>query len=115
MRVPHPVPAYALRVEAGGRTLVYTGDTGPHEPLVDFASGADLFLAEASFVQGEPHPPDLHLTGVEAGDYARRAGVGRLLVTHIPAWTEREAVAADVRRSYDGPFDLVRSGDVYTL
>lgn len=42
-------PAYSLRVECGGRTVVYSGDTGWSENLVAAAAGADLFICEASF------------------------------------------------------------------
>src|SRR4051794_14079177 len=47
--VVHPVAAYGFRVTAGGRTLAYSGDTGPCHGLDDLAAGADLLLAEASF------------------------------------------------------------------
>ena len=31
--------------------LVYSGDTGPCQEIVDLAGGADLFLAESAFVE----------------------------------------------------------------
>ena len=40
VRVAHPVPAYAVRVTAGGRTIGYTGDTGPCDALDRLAGGA---------------------------------------------------------------------------
>jgi ribonuclease BN (tRNA processing enzyme) len=113
--VDHPVPAFALRVAADGHTLVYTGDTGPTETLVELASSADLFLCEASFVESADNPPHLHLTGSEAGTYATRAGVGRLLVTHIPAWTDRAEVESDVKATWDGLYELVTAGSTYQL
>lgn len=113
--VDHPVAAYALRVATGTHTLVYSGDTGPTDALVDIAAGADLFLCEASFVESAVNPPNLHLTGAEAGDCASRAGVGRLLVTHIPAWTDRAEVESDVKSTWDGPYELVSAGSTYTL
>lgn len=115
MRVDHPVTAFAVRVAAAGRVLVYSGDTGPMDELVDFVGGADAFLCEASFVESRDNPPNLHMTGAEAGDCATRAGVGRLLVTHIPAWTDRAEVESDVKSTYVGPYDLVRAGDVYDV
>jgi ribonuclease BN (tRNA processing enzyme) len=115
VRVDHPVPAFALRVAAGEHALVYSGDTGPTERLVDLAAGADLFLCEVSFLESVDNPPHLHLTGAEAGDYATRAGVGRLLVTHIPAWTDRAQVEADVKTTWDGAYDLVTAGSTYEL
>ena len=41
--------AHGCGCRAGGRTLVYTGDTGPCPALDPIAAGADLLLAEASF------------------------------------------------------------------
>ncbi|MGH3936231.1 MAG: MBL fold metallo-hydrolase, partial [Pseudonocardiaceae bacterium] len=47
--VDHTCEAYALRVSHAGRTLVYSGDTGPCSQLVELATGADVLLAEASW------------------------------------------------------------------
>ncbi len=113
--VDHPVPAFALRIATGSHTIVYSGDTGPTEALVDIAAGADLFLCEASFVESGTNPPNLHLTGAEAGEAATRAGVGRLLITHIPAWTDAAEVESDTKSTWDGPFELVTPGSVYQL
>ncbi|MBC7633646.1 MAG: MBL fold metallo-hydrolase [Flavobacterium sp.] len=115
VRVDHPVPAYAIRISTPEGSLVYSGDTGPTEALADLAAGADLFLCEASFLEDAINPPNLHLTGAEAGDYATRGGVGRLLVTHIPAWTDRAMVEADVKSTWDGPYELVTAGSTYTV
>jgi len=88
VRTAHPVECYAIRLTAGGRTLVYTADTGPSERIVELARGADVLLAEAAHPPGPDQPPGLHLTGRDAGEHAVAAGVGRLLLTHIPAWVD---------------------------
>lgn len=115
VRVVHPVPAYGMRVEVGGRTLAYSGDTGPCSALVDLAKGADLLLAEAAFVEGGDNPADLHLTGTEAGRAAHDAGVGRLVLTHIPPWHDREVALAEARSTYSGPIELAVTGATYEL
>lgn len=113
--VNHPVPAYAIRIATSTRSLVYSGDTGTTEALVGLVEGTDVFLCEASFVESGTNPPDLHLTGAEAGDYATRGRVGRLLVTHIPTWTDRDEVASDVKTTWDGPFEIVNAGSTYVI
>lgn len=113
--VDHPVPAYAFRIEAAGKVLTYSGDTGPIDVLAGAAADADLFLCEASFVENRQNPPNLHLTGAQAGSYAATARVGRLLITHIPSWTDADEVHRDVLTTYDGPLALVRPGDVFEL
>lgn len=114
-RVVHPVTAYGLRVEAGGRTLAYSGDTGPCPQLGELAKDADLMLAEAAFREGEPNPPDLHLTGADAGRAATEAGAARLVLTHVPPWHEPAAALAEARATYDGPLDLAACGATYDL
>jgi ribonuclease BN (tRNA processing enzyme) len=113
--VDHPVTAFALRIATDTHTIVYSGDTGPTEALVDIAAGADIFLCEASFVESGINPPNLHLTGAEAGDHATRARVGQLLITHIPAWTDAAEVEADTKSTWNGPCELVAPGSVYDL
>jgi ribonuclease BN (tRNA processing enzyme) len=113
--VVHPVTAYALRVEAGGRTLAYSGDSGVCHGLVDTARDADLFLSEASFVEGAPNPPDLHLTGAEAGRTATDARSRRLLLTHIPPWHDPEKVLAEAVGTYDGDVGLAMVGKAYDV
>jgi ribonuclease BN (tRNA processing enzyme) len=108
--VVHPVPAYALRVEHDGRCVAYSGDTAPTPALVDLASGSDLFVCEASFRDGEDNPAGLHLTGREAGQHAMAAGVGRLIVTHIPPWGHPAAAVAGASDAFGGPVTAARSG-----
>ncbi|MEU9605250.1 MBL fold metallo-hydrolase [Streptomyces sp. NPDC048057] len=114
-RVAHPVEAYGIRLEHGGRTLAYSGDTGVCDQLHELAEGADLFLCEASFTYGKEDIPGLHLNGREAGEHAQRAGAGQLVLTHIPPWTDGERNAADARAVYDGPVELAATGRTYTV
>jgi ribonuclease BN (tRNA processing enzyme) len=108
--VEHPVEAYSMRVEAGGSVLVYSGDTGPCDAFDEVAQGADLLLAEASFLHGKENPPQLHMTGRDCGLAATKAGVGRLVLTHIPPWYDRAVALEEARETYDGPIELAGSG-----
>ncbi|MDI5966815.1 MBL fold metallo-hydrolase [Streptomyces sp. SL13] len=112
-QVSHPVEAYGIRVEHDGRVLTYSGDTGPCDALGRLADGADLLLCEASFTHGKEDVPDLHLTGRQAGEYAARARAERLVLTHIPPWTDPKTALADARAAYRGPAELARAGAVY--
>lgn len=114
-KVCHPVEAYAIRIEHDGRTLTYSGDTGVCTQLDELAAGSDLFLCEASFTHGKEDIPDLHLNGREAGESARRAEAGRLVLTHIPPWTDGQVNLADARAAFDGPVELARPGATYEI
>ncbi|MCW2739447.1 MBL fold metallo-hydrolase [Nocardioides sp.] len=114
-QVVHPVTAFALKVTAGGRTLVYSGDTGPCAALDDVAAGAHLLLAEASFRTGDDNPPDLHLTGADCGRTASVAGVERLVLTHVPPWHDAADAEAEARAEWVGPVELARAGATYDV
>jgi len=115
-RVNHPVETYGVRLEHGGRVLTYSSDTAPCEALVRLAQGADLFLCEASYLDGEDNPPDLHLTGGEAGDAATKAGVGRLVLTHlVTAWGSEAATHEAAASAFSGPVEIARAGARYDV
>jgi ribonuclease BN (tRNA processing enzyme) len=109
-RVAHPIEAYAVRLEAEGAALTYSGDTGPCSALNELASGVDLLLAEVSFVHGSDNARDLHLTGREAGEAARDAGVGRLVITHVPPWHDPLTASAEASEVFTGTVDLATAG-----
>lgn len=114
-RVVHPVPAYAIRVQAGGRSLVYSGDTAPSPALVDLARGADLALFEATWRDADTNPPGLHLSGVQAGEHASAAGVPRLVLTHLPPGRDREATAAEAATAFAGELSVATAGASYDI
>lgn len=93
----HPIEANAIRVEAGGRSLTYSGDTGPHPGLAEFAKGTDLALFEASFVSTGTNPVDLHMTGAEAAEAAAKADAGQVILTHLVPWNDNAQVLAEGR------------------
>lgn len=113
--VSHPIESYAIKVSHGDRSFVYSGDTGPCDSLVELAKGTDLLLAEAAFREGEDNPKNLHMTGREAAEAAVRAGVGRLVLTHIPPWYDRETALEEARPVFDGPTELAACGVTYDL
>ncbi|MCP2334926.1 MBL fold metallo-hydrolase [Actinomadura rupiterrae] len=116
VQTPHPVEAYAFRIEAGGRVLAYSGDTGESSALVDIARDADLFLCEASFLDGPNLPPDLHLTAREAGEHATRAGVDRLVLTHLVPWNDADRSLVEAKGSgFGGPIELAHVGATYDV
>ena len=111
----HPVETFGFRFAHDGRTLAYTGDTGETEAVVGLADGADLFLSEAAFLDGPGLPPDLHLTARQAAGYASRAGVGRLVLTHLQPWNEPDAAREEAAASFDGRIDLAVAGQAVDL
>jgi ribonuclease BN (tRNA processing enzyme) len=115
VRVAHPVEAYGFRVEHRGRAFAYTGDTGPCAQLADLARDSELLLAEAAYTDGKEEYVDVHLNGRQAGLLAAESGTRRLVLTHIPPWTDPERNRADAAGAYSGPVELARPGAVYRI
>lgn len=115
MVVTHPVECHGLRIEAGGRVLAYSGDTANCDALVELARGADVFLCEASWPSHPAPVPGIHLTGREAGQHAAKAGVKKLLLTHLMPFHDPVAMAAEARETYDGDLEVVHAGASYVL
>jgi len=136
LRNVHPPveESYALRFDlAGGRSVVFSGDTAFHPPLSGFARGADILVHEAMLPAGmekivekvgggdrlRTHLKASHSTAQEAGEIAREAEVGHLVLHHLipaddPDYTEEDWRAA-ARQSWDGPLTVARDGLVIPL
>ena len=115
-RVNHPVETYAVRLEHNGRVLVYSADSAPCDALSRIAQDADLFLCEASYLDTDENPPDLHLTGREAGEIATKAGVSRLVLTHlVAAWGSEAQVHRAASAVFAGPVEIARAGARYEV
>jgi ribonuclease BN (tRNA processing enzyme) len=111
----HPVETFAFRFSYGGRSLVYTGDTGVTEAVPDLAAGTDVFLSEAAFLERPGLPPDLHLTARQAAGYATKAGVGKLVLTHLQPWYSADDARTEAGSAFTGDLDVAAAGQVITL
>jgi ribonuclease BN (tRNA processing enzyme) len=108
------VPALGYRIEVDGRALAYSGDTGPSEHLVELARDADVFLCEATWQEGMELLP-FHLSGRQAGEHARAAGVERLVLTHIWPSLDKELSRVEAAETFSGPIDIAREGMVIPI
>ncbi|GAA3867073.1 MBL fold metallo-hydrolase [Streptomyces sedi] len=98
--LPHHVPHAGVRLTAPGLALAYSGDAGPAPTLGELAAGADLWVAGAT-LQGMRTDPHL-LSAAEAGRWAARCGVKRLLLTHFWPGAARGVSVAEATAAYDG-------------
>ena len=81
-RTDHGPETLAVRVDAGDRSFGYSADTGPAWSLEALGGGLDLALCEAS-VPADQEGKMQHLSARQAGEQAKAAGAGRLVLTHL--------------------------------
>jgi ribonuclease BN (tRNA processing enzyme) len=116
----HPDPCFAIRVELDAEdgkkiSVVYTGDTGWKQSLVEFARGADVLVAESSLYDDYKGKIPGHLCAGEAGSLAAEAEAGRLLLTHLPHYGTHGHLLSQACATFKGPVDLARKGLVIEL
>ena len=107
-KVPHTDESMAYSVEAGGRRIVYTGDTGPDESLGAWANGCDILLAECSLPEAMAIPT--HLTPQQCGALGRTAQPGVLALTHFYPPVEAVDIRGEVATRFDGRVVLATDG-----
>lgn len=98
----HPVEAVGFRIEAGGKTVCYTGDTEPNDNLAVLAQDADLFICECANPD-ESREEYGHMYPAAIAEVARNANVKKVALTHYPPdMAEREKRVEQVRSAFDG-------------
>jgi ribonuclease BN (tRNA processing enzyme) len=103
----HTPHSLGYRIEfPSGKSLVYSGDTGFCEAIVELARDADLLILESSFPDSAP--VEGHLTPSLAGKIAAQSGARRLVLLHFYPEVLRTDIAAQCRRTYSGPLTVGR-------
>lgn len=108
--------SYAYRFETPGKTIVFTGDSGPSEAVAALAKGADILVSEMvseadlASVPREivPHMLTEHLSPAELGKLAAAAGVRKVIISHSRSVGESDL--RELRREFRG--DVVIGQDL---
>lgn len=95
-----------------GLKIVYSGDTRPSENTVRHARGADVLIHDSTFLSEETDlaVERFHSTAREAATVAKKAGVKKLILTHISQrYTDANALVEEAKEifkdtlcAYDG-------------
>jgi ribonuclease BN (tRNA processing enzyme) len=114
-RTDHPVETLAARVVVGGRTAIFTSDSGPDWAFAEFGAGADVAFCDASHLAGQEDRGIPHMSAREAALRADQAGVHRLVLTHLMPGSDPVAHRDEAAAAYGGPVDVARPGAVFEI
>ena len=99
----------ALRIDTADGSICYTGDSGPHDAIVDLAKGCDLLIHMNHYFSGtEPSPAYRAACGNHRDNalIAKRAGAKTLVLTHLLSQIDqpavREQIVHEIRQTFDG-------------
>ena len=111
-----PLPALAWRVEAGGKNIVFSGDTNGEGGLAQLADGADLLIAHSAVAEdANAGERTLHMPPSVIGRIARAAKVKQLVLSHRMRRTlghEAETLGA-IKKFYQGPTSFANDLDCF--
>ena len=106
--VPHTPESVAYSIEADGRRIVYSGDTGYDEGLARWAAGCDLFLCECSLPASMAVAT--HLTPEQVAALAAIASPKLLALTHLYPPVEQTDIRAVIAAHHPGPVVVAHDG-----
>jgi ribonuclease BN (tRNA processing enzyme) len=104
----HTPESQGYRLADGTATVAFTGDTGLADGVVAACRGAAAAVLECSFAAPVPVETAAHLGPLECAEIGARSGVRHLLLTHLPAGADEEAILGAVRARYDGRVTVAR-------
>lgn len=113
-RTDHPPETLAVRVDGDGRSLAYSADTGPAWSFDTLGPGIDLALCEATYL-AEHEGRGGHLSAGQAGAMAARAGVGRLVLTHLWPTVDRVSSKAEAEAAYGAVVEIAEMHHEYRV
>ena len=102
IRSPHTKPdiSLSLRIDGGGKSIVFSGDSGWNDGLVELSAGADLFLCECTYY--ESTQLNFHLNYPLLAANRDKFKVRRMVLTHLGREVLNRADEIAIEMGYDG-------------
>jgi ribonuclease BN (tRNA processing enzyme) len=102
IRSPHTKPEISLsiRIDGGGKSIVFSGDSGWNDELVELSAGADLFLCECTYY--ESAHLTFHLNYPLLAANRDKFKVRRMVLTHLGREVLSREDEIDLEMGYDG-------------
>jgi ribonuclease BN (tRNA processing enzyme) len=115
--VPHYTTTYAIDFTTtnGGGRFTYGADCCPGDALVEIARQTDLLIVEATLPRPERTGVRGHMTPAEAGDHARRAHAGRVVLTHISDELDQDWAKEQGSAAFGSDVEVAAEGAVYEV
>ena len=104
-------PAFGYRFESHGRVIVFSGDYNPHDDLIPSLKDADVLVSEVYLPEYFDNRESTnvkerlkryHCTPEQAAELAQKAGVKKLVFTHIIPPDQSDEIVRRARKIFSG-------------
>ena len=97
----HLLPTVAVRVKSNtsGKSITYSSDTEMCESIVNLARDSEILFHEATTLNTSNQG---HTSARQAGAQAKRAGVKKLVLVHLPPHCDTKKWRAAAQKTFDG-------------
>lgn len=110
----HGANGIGFRVEKGGSSFAYSGDTELCDELIELAMGADTLLVECSYPDHKK--VEGHMTPKDVAKVGRLSGVKKIVLTHFYPDTDTEDAAKVIAdEGFDGEVIVGEDGMKVTI
>lgn len=97
----------AYRIESEGKIIVFSGDSNRNPQIVEAARNANVFVCDTSEKVGNSNPA--HMDTKDVGEVCTKAGVKKVILTHLYPETEKVDVVKEVKDYFNG--EVVKGED----
>ncbi|WP_390303587.1 MBL fold metallo-hydrolase [Virgibacillus sediminis] len=130
IEVPHSIKTVAYKFEAGGKSVVITGDTEFSEDLIEFSKDTDLVVMDgmltevkeddpsySMFQKLKPNLSRAHMTLEEIGKTAAEGNYKQMVLTHLFNGEMDKELTTEVLRKqgYEGEVIIAESLKAYEV
>lgn len=99
VKTPHIESSLAYRIDAEGKSIVYSGDTDYSESLIQLSDNADLLIIECALP--DEHKWNGHLTPSDVIKIVNACSAKKIVVTHLYPVSDVKRVVEIIRENVD--------------
>lgn len=109
----HTENSVTYRIDANGKSIVYSGDTGYTESLIEISRDVDLLVIECSFPDEMKYK--FHLTPSEVGKIIKYSGAKKVILTHLYPDCDEIDIVSQIKQYVNGDVDVKIAEDLMKI
>ncbi len=111
----HSIESYATIIVHENKKFIYTGDTAYFKGIEEMVKGASVLLCEGGILEKQKNDKVPHLSVKQACEIAEKAGIKRLILTHIYPENSFIDILEEGNPYYNGILEVAKEKQIYFI